>query len=453
MNDVSILDQIRSASTLESALKEKFELNSNPFPKSGIANLGTADDVMETLSPVDDDVMQKIAAFLSDIIAAKTSKTQNQYLSMVLRGEYGTGKTHTLMYIKYLCQNLNIDSCKLYAVYIDNPGQKLSDLIGGIIAQIGIENFRRYLWNHFMSYLDEPSNDNPKITKKQEMVGEINKNYPLVQDLFNTKHLIDETIWKSTTVSYKYLLDQLYSATSPTIQKLAIQVLRNYLIKYFTATFESSSVAEYFYDIVTDNLNAVKAWDSITSGNVKNVDRREVYLLRAIVDIVKKSLGYTDFVILVDEFEEIAAGRLKDAELDNYLRNLRVLIDREQTWSSVFAMNAKALQQIERVSPPLASRIEDRIIDLKPLGIDSLRVIMENYLSMARQDHTIESIAPFTEDALNILLTSSTEYGQKGSPRFIFKTCYQLLQRAAEKLNKGNAIDADFVKREISLLY
>lgn len=99
--------------------------------------------------------------------------------------------------------------------------------------------------------------------------------------------------------------------------------------------FKISSVAEYFYDIVTDNMNVTKSWDNIVTGNVKNIDKREVYLLKAIVAIVKKYLDATDFIILVDEFEDLAGGRIKDSDVDSYLRNLRTLIDREKNWCSV----------------------------------------------------------------------------------------------------------------------
>ena len=61
-----------------------------------------------------------------------------------MRGEYGAGKTQTLMYIKYLFNNIKSNEIKPYVIYIDNPGQRLSELIGGIVAQIGVENFKKY---------------------------------------------------------------------------------------------------------------------------------------------------------------------------------------------------------------------------------------------------------------------------------------------------------------------
>ncbi len=113
-----------------------------------------------------------------------------------------------------------------------------------------------------------------------------------------------------------------------------------------------------FYDIVTDNINVSKSWDNIITGNIKSLEKREVYLLKAVVAITKKYLSATDFIILVDEFEDLAGGRIKDADVDSYLRNLRSLIDREKNWCSVFAMNTAAFERIQKISAPLASRIE-----------------------------------------------------------------------------------------------
>ena len=37
----------------------------------------------------------------------------------------------------------------------------------------------------------------------------------------------------------------------------------------------------------------------------------------------------------------------------------------------------------------------------------------------------------------------------KGSPRFLLKMCYQLLQRAVNELSEGEKIDRNFVKKHI----
>lgn len=211
--------------------------------------------------------------------------------------------------------------------------------------------------------------------------------------------------------------------------------------------FKISSVAEYFYDIVTDNMNVTKSWDNIVTGNVKNIDKREVYLLKAIVAIVKKYLDATDFIILVDEFEDLAGGRIKDSDVDSYLRNLRTLIDREKNWCSVFAMSTAAYGRIQKIAAPLVSRIGDRIIILKPLTtLAMVKTMIANYLDLARLDEKNKhSIKPFTDEVIDLLL-SVKETTMQGSPRFIVQSCYTLLQRASEQLPKNGLITRKFAQ-------
>ena len=180
----------------------------------------------------------------------------------------------------------------------------------------------------------------------------------------------------------------------------------------FTAKYSHELfTASYFYDIVSETVGISKSWDMLVTGNVKELDKREVNILKAIVRIVQKQLGYTDFIILIDEFEEITAERLKKSDVDNYLRNLRLLIDREKNWCSVFAMTGKALSIIESYSPPLAGRIKGSFVDLKPLNEAELRKMIANYLSIARSETIDDDIYPFDESGIKEMLEVNLKVG------------------------------------------
>lgn len=451
MANIDILSQIKRAENFESDLKEKFGLKYNPFPRSGIANIGESDEIVRALSPAYEETAGEIVNYMRDALTNGGVDNKDKYLSLIIQGEYGSGKTQTLMYIKSLFAGLHTDSFNPYVIYIDNPGSRLSELIGSVISQIGIENFRRYLWDMFLQFLDETEDngmENEFRTRKEILLEEIVKirgGQRLLNDIRNE----DENgafSWRTVSISYKYLLDRMLSGLKPVQHKEAIRLLKKYLVECFAKKFTISSVAEYFHDVVADNIDVTQSWDNIITGNVKNIDKREVYLLKAIVEIVKKYKNSTDFIILVDEFEEIAGGRVKDSDVDNYLRNLRSLIDREKNWCSVFAMNASALQKIKKMAAPLASRIGDRKIILKPLDYDATVAVVKNYLDLARIDKDKnQGIYPFEENTLRYIL-SVKEDSVKGSPRFIVKSCFTLLQRAAEVLDKGKTINADFAK-------
>ena len=438
---MDILGKLSQIENQKNILKEKFSLNYNPFPKSGIAIINESDDIVSSLSPVNDEVVNTIFEYIKDALynsATYGKNSDNKYISLIVRGEYGSGKTQTLMYIKYLLQNLKLDNIRPYVIYIDNPGQKLSELIGGIISQIGIENFRKYLWNIFISYLD--SNPDAKQEILKEATGRPIENTLFSEQETSSPLLIDKI------QNYKELIDSITIRRSATEKKSFIQLLKDHMIRCFIQESESAVVASYFYDIVSETVGISKSWDMLVTGNVKELDKREVNILKAIVRIVQKQLGYTDFIILIDEFEEITAERLKKSDVDNYLRNLRLLIDREKNWCSVFAMTGKALSIIESYSPPLAGRIKGSFVDLKPLNEVELRKMIANYLSIARSETIEDDIYPFDESGIKEMLEVK-DVQLKGSPRFILKLCYTLLQRAVDELPDNGRIDQAFVKQ------
>ena len=434
----SIMKKVES---FNDELTRKFKLKYNPFPKSGIAIINDSDKVIEKLEPVDDIVKKYIYDFIQDALSANFNPAlkDDKYISLVVRGEYGSGKTQTLMYIKYLLKSIKSEKIKPYVVYIDNPGEKLSQLIGEIVSQIGVENFKKYLWDIFLKYLD----GNPNIKKSLTTVS--------ARDLglFSNQEEASEEVSLSYS-NYKQLIDKLTLGRTSSEIKALMGKMKDYLIQSYLTITDSPTVASTFCDIVSETVGVSKSWDLLTSGSVKELDKREVDVLRAIVRIVCDQMGYTDFIILIDEFEEITAERLKKSEVDNYLRNLRLLIDREKNWCSVFAMTGKALNMVEEYSKPLADRIMGRVIDLKPLDVNTLSHVVLNYLSLARTEKFEDELYPFTRSGIErIYDIKGKNVLYKGSPRFALKMCYLLLQRAATELEEGEHIDGAFVDKHL----
>lgn len=444
MATLDILNDIKASSSIETKLQEKFGLKLNPFPKSGIANISEPDNVVSTLIPANQETIKSVISYMKDALSNSGANKEDKYISLVVRGEYGSGKTQLLMYMRCVLRMLDSDVFHPYVIYLDNPGLSVSELIGNVIAQIGVENFRRFLWDTFLSYLKCKEN-NSETTRQDSLINDINSKLPNDQ---RTLFAEDHVSWESSLLSYKILMDEVIKHTKRSQQKDIVEVIKGAMVQCFMDRFQHPQVAEYFYNIVSENINMLKSWGALVDGSVKNLDKKAVYILNAIVQIAKDYLHSTDFIILVDEFEEIATGRLKDSDLDNYLRNLRTLIDKERQWCSIFAMTGEAFKKIQQVSPPLSSRIGDRIIDLKPFNAEAFKHVVSNYLNLAR-DEKSDSVVPFTEEALEKMLDTRNTL-LKGSPRFLLKYCYLLLQRAADDLDKGKTIDIDFVKKYMS---
>jgi hypothetical protein len=137
-------------------------------------------------------------------------------------------------------------------------------------------------------------------------------------------------------------------------------------------------------------------------------------------------------------------GPLSTIEIDRYVSNLRALIDKERNWCSFFAMTPPALQRLKSVSPPLAERISSRVIDLKSLNDDRAKIILINYLNLAREES--HDIFPFDESGITALRVKS-----HGTLRVFLKSCFTFIQRAAEELKSGQTINEEFVSKHFQI--
>ena len=130
--------------------------------------------------------------------------------------------------------------------------------------------------------------------------------------------------------------------------------------------------------------------------------------------------------------------QLSKAQLDNYIHNLRTLLDKHREWCLLFAMNPKALSRLVELSPPLADRITIRRLDINNLNIDETKRVIESYLNLAE----FKDEFPFTEDALEYINETCD-----GNVRRILKATFVLFECAADQ--KKKVIDKDFVVENI----
>lgn len=414
---------------------EKLGLSFNPFPRAGVSDLNSTPYLISKLEPIDESVKKGIIEFVKDSLFSQNSTSSDKFISSVILGNYGYGKTQTLLYTKTLLEAFNVikeSGKKPYVIYIDNPGRKLSELIGGIIAEIGEENFKRYLWNIAFDKIASHK------TFKDELIAFIPNGVTLFDDNidpFDPVHL----------VSYKSFLDAWNKMLTPypKRKKEFLDKLKSFIVSIFTDKYNSSTVAIYFYSLISENIGINKTWEALTTGGAKELEKKEVYILRAIVELIE-SQGYTDFYLLVDEFEDVTVGRLSAQEIDKYITNLRALIDKDRNWFSMYAMTHNALSRLKTVSPPLGERISTRLIDLKPLNDERAQTILINYLNLARPEST--NIFPFDESGIKELRNQS-----QGILRVFLKSCFSFIQRALDELKPNETINSEFVKKHFQI--
>lgn len=409
---------------------QKFGLTHNPFPKSGTANVNETSDSTKELVPIDDDAHKKIAEYVADSLYS--SDDEDQKLVCTITGDYGTGKTQLLLYTNWLIQS---QPKKAYTVYINNPGEKLSELIGSVIESIGKEQFKKYIWGQIIDVIKSNKNG----FKDELMKTASNKEISLFEDNeINPFSAENEASHKAFLDSF---LTKMYSQER---KKEFNKNLKNIILQILESENSNDSViANYFYNLVSEDLGINKTWETITSGTGQYLDTRVVKLLNAIIKIIHLQ-GFERFYLLVDEFEDITSGRLTKKEVDSYTHNLRTLIDKERSWCLILAMTSDALIDLKKMSPPLVDRLTDREIKIERLSKKQVFQIFKNYLNLARKENKSESILPFTKEVIEYINSVSQDL-----PRLVLRKANYLMERAADILNTGEAITLEFAKEHL----
>lgn len=421
MNYKEILEQKREQNP--DIKYQKFGLKLNPFPKSGTANINESSEKTELLIPIDDVVLRKIYNYVGDSLYS--SDDEDHKLIGTITGDYGTGKTQLLLFAKALILN---EPKKAYVLYINNPGTKLSKLIGSIIENIGQEDFKKFIWNNIIDVL--------KVTPAyKSRLEKFRNNMLLFRDA--------DPFTIENSANHKLFLDSFKKQiTSKNTEKEFNEVLKSIIIEILEKKYDDIVIATYFYELVSEDFGVSKTWEALVSGDGNFLGNKVVTLLNAIVTIIEEQ-GFQRFYLLVDEFEDITSGRLSKKEQDQYTHNLRTLLDKQRKWCLLIAMTGTALKDVEKLSPPLYDRMTDRLIPIERLSNEKAHILIKNYLNLAKEGNK-DNLLPFEEDAIDYLNQISDEL-----PRLVLRHAFFVLERAVEELGEGAIISKDFVEKQI----
>lgn len=409
----------------------KIGIRLNPFPKSGTANINGSDVQNHFLVPFDENVDQKLKQFIHNALSENILDPKDKFICATILGDYGSGKTQLLMYAKFLLNLIAANShysSVPYAIYMDNPGISLLEFIGNIISKIGEENLRKYLWSNIIK----------EICSSASYKSQLNT-YLTTQFINFPDQESHNPYAEENTVSYKKFLssftNQIFNADK---RKKIDQTFQDILTQILYKFTNDTVVSYYFYEFISTDFGVNKTWEALTNGSLRNLKGKEAKIIKYIVQLVKEQ-GFTDFFILVDEFEDITEGRLTKIQIDNYLYNLRTLLDKHREWCLMFTMTPVALQKLKSISPPLHDRISSTQIILQGLDKKSGISLVRNYMKLANKD----SISPFTEEGIEVLLDLVD-----GNVRRFLKQAYFLIEKLI--ISKDQLITAEFVKSSIS---
>ena len=401
----------------------------NPFPRSGTSNINGSDEINRMLVPFNRSIEYDVNRFIKDSFAENGIDQKDQFISATIIGDYGSGKTQLLMYVRSVLNQIRDGHkfLKPYTIYIDNPGGTILEFIGSIIAKIGEENIRKYVWNHIIE----------TIQSNEEYKAFIASLAPTQGVLFLDEGESPDPFNKVNTISYKKFLDTILRNLS-TQNRKRFDIHFSEIVKHvLEEDTHDSTVAYYFYDFISSDFGINKTWEALTSGTLKQVSGKEFAIIKYIIKLLKRE-GFSHVFILVDEFEDLTEGRLSKVQLDNYVHNLRTLLDKQREWCLLFAMNPLALSRLKTVSPPLADRISVRQILLENLQDEEIKNMLTRYLSLAKYEDGI----PISDDAIEFIRKTCD-----GNPRRILKATFSLFEAAANM--KEKELNKTFVENNL----
>jgi Cdc6-like AAA superfamily ATPase len=374
----------------------KFRLSSNPFP---VAGLPTFD-----LPPVDPTIREKIVSFIT------ATYSNNAYSGLTIVGDYGSGKTHLLLYIKAIIDGLTEraqerkEDFSALTCFVDRPEDSPQRVVHKIIEDIGIDKIRKYVWRIIIDNLAMDSID-------------FQKNYSAKSQLFGASttewnKLFDEPV-KANYLDFLKHFKKLNGDFGKLQEKMR-EIISKKVV-------DDNALVDRYLDLIlpTDEKIASSSWD-VLSGRIarKDIQHKEIVFLNSIVDILK-NVGFKHLYVFVDEFEDI--GKLSSAKRTNYLLTLITLINKSSRWSVVISLTEDVLNEQIKKEPPLYDRLTTTKIDLKRIKYPEARAMLISYLNMAR-DNQIDSFSPFTEESVRRLVSLS-----KGNARsFLLLACNAL---------------------------
>lgn len=398
----------------------------NPFPRSGTSNINGSDEVNRKLKPLEEKTMNDIVRFISSALQPNNLAPKDQFISATIVGDYGSGKTQMLMFAKSVLNGIRDSESRFkpYTIYIDNPGGSIQEFIGNVIGKIGEENVRKYVWNHIIQ----------TIQNSEEIRGQLRPYEPNSVVLFNEMADSLNPYADINTTSYKQFLDVFIRNMNPQKKRKFDDLFSNIVQTILNRDTDNTTVAYYFYEFISSDFGINKTWEALTSGKLKQMDGKEAEAIRYIVKLLKRE-GFSHVFILVDEFEDLTAGRLTKAQQDNYIHNLRILLDQHREWCLLFAINPHALERLQVLSPPLADRVLVWRIALDNLTNEEVKSVYATYLSLAKYQGDI----PFTDEAIDYIRNVND-----GNLRRVLKAAYALFEVAAD--NGVAVLDKDFVE-------
>jgi len=326
--------------------------NKNPFPALPVAE-------EEPGIFID---REKIVKNLSDVTKEVfvTKKTQ----TLVLQGLYGSGKSHTLKYVKSRVnrQLATLQKSKGIAVYAQSPGSDIRHFYSNVVDDLGMQFLQIQAYQVIWDFLKR----NPQSIEANFFDEELGNK---VKSLLSSER--DETpfLRENFDSSGVRILD-VYADIK---QELGPKVrLDDALTAFLNLTNEDKIFLAWRW-LLGENLRSDERKDLGVSKNLEESD--DILKGFAALKTLLAMTGFDTLFILVDEFEKIS--ELHPLSKSRYFDDFRHFIDlNPEGLCIILCVTPTGWAEIQSAGHPLARRLMTNVNWLEPFGLEeTIRLI------------------------------------------------------------------------------
>lgn len=359
-------------------------LKKNPFPYSGVP------DTNPTFYIGQNDVLYSIIRTLSTTILTRKSS------HIILTGSYGSGKSHTLLYIKEQLKSYIIEEgTKPVVSYISQPGDKMLDIYREFMYDLGLERIQSYAREYVCAVAD---------------------------DLIHSGHII-------SSISGPITWNDIQQGSILLSDIVPTALLRlNELTEYV-------DLSKAFINLVYDE-NVLTAWEWISGEGTpyvkrkamclsKNIDEKSVIRAFQAIKTVLGYLMYRPVILLIDEFESIE--NFQAGAKQNLLNAIRHLVDiNDRDLTIIIACAPDVWQSLISEYHAFSERIGNEVC-LKPLTVERTMELIQAYLENEILDPN-KNLDLFSKDVYLPIYESGM-----GNSRQILTLCGKLIDYTLDK--------------------
>ena len=358
---------------------EKLDLEFNPFQPSA-----SGPPVKGTIS-----IPNALAEQTMRVV--DTLQSGGQAKIIVVKGDYGTGKTCLLNWL----QTTIFPHRLVKPFYFDNPGVQFYDLANALLRTIGRKDFAKFIWELAGPFVSVPYHPDmflagfeSYLAAQSDRKNRIDVTAPLQESILRAGIAADEEI-------------------AHCLSRIVTDSVRKPYFEYrdFVPRQKGSLVAEGV----------------------------EAPYFGAILKTIVLGTNARAVAFLIDEFEEIGLQkRLTRRAAHDYLATLKRLVNLSESGDCEFwivlSMTPDAYETTIDMDPALAERFSLHALSIDPLSVSDAIGLMRSRVAGARpagSESDGSSLFPFPEELLFRPVTYS-------NPRRLVKTCFYAVAKATE---------------------